>query len=336
LCGPFRRDFHFRGIITNVPAPERFTAQPFFDPPTEALKFLPEGPRVLQHRPGSLAWVAIQHGASATTGSVNVLDLATRQNREYPLPARVGFLAETTVPGLLLLGLERRLALYDLNTATLHETGLTVTTDERTIINDGQAVPGGVYFGTKHLEFREPIAKLYHFDAATRAVREVVDRQICSNGKYYCPQRRILVDIDSAPRTITEYQLDAQGRVQSQRLIKPPAHLPAVPDGLRPAPDGQSVIVAYYNPDSQADGLAQQIALADGAVLAEWIFPAAPRVTCPEFVQIDGRVCLLFTTAVEGMPAAERATALHTGKLFLAPTAFTALPAPPPLVNVTL
>jgi sugar lactone lactonase YvrE len=323
-------------MMAGVPAPETFAGQPFFDPPTESLKFLPEGPRVLQHRPGHLGWVAIQHAAGRPTGSLNVLNLATRENVEYPLPARPGFFCETATPGLLLAGLERRLVLFDLNTATLHETGIEVTTDERVIINDGLAVPGGVFFGTKHLEFNEKIAALYYFDAASRRVTAVTGGQICSNGKYYCSERRLLVDVDSLPRTITEYQLDAAMRFTASRLITPSASLPAVPDGLRPAPDGQSVIVAYYNPDSTADGLAQQIALADGAVLAEWRLPHSPRVTCPEFVAVDGRVHLLFTTAVEGMPAAERATAIHAGKLFLAPTAFPAMPAPPPLLHITL
>ena len=75
------------------------------------------------------------------------------------------------------------------------------------IINDGIAIPGGVIFGTKHLEFSQPVAALYHYDHATRSVRELRGGQTCSNGEV--PSRRhILVDIDSQPKTITEYRYD--------------------------------------------------------------------------------------------------------------------------------
>ena len=42
--------------------------------------------------------------------------------------------------------------------------------------------------------------------------------------------------------------------------------------------------------------------------------PGSPRVTCPEFVTIEGKTRLLFTTAIEGMPPETRAIAPHAGK----------------------
>ena len=130
-----------------------------------------------------LGWVGIQHSAAARHGSVNVLDLATGKNVSHPLPGRPGFLAETTKPGVLLIGLERRLVLFDLNKRTLDETGIAIPDDERVIINDGIAVEGGVLFGTKHLEFNQPIAALYFYDVRTRRLSEVLSGQTCSNGK---------------------------------------------------------------------------------------------------------------------------------------------------------
>jgi sugar lactone lactonase YvrE len=318
--------------MTRVP---EYIAQPLFAPATEALRHLPECPRVLRHTPNQLAWIAIQHSPTSTVGSLNVLNLDTLHNREHPLPARPGFFVETTKPGVLLVGLERRLVLYDLNTATLQELGVNVTTDERVLINDGLAIPGGVIFGTKHLEFNQPIAKVYHFDAHTRQVREIIDGQICSNGKFYQPAERRLIDIDSIPRTITEYVFDSDWHIAKQRPVVDPASLPAIPDGLRPCPFGETVIVAYYNPDSKADGLAQQFDIAGGKVVNHWRLPGSPRVTCPEFFVRDGRVCLLFTTAVEGMPADERPHAPRAGDLFWAETPYTQLPPAPPLVELT-
>ena len=166
--------------------PLRIVAQSYFEPTSEELRFLPEGPRVLRNHPGGalLGWVAIQHAANLHEGSINVLDLVSGRNTTWPLPGRPGFFAETTRPGVLLIGLERRLVYFDLLTGNLEETGIQVTSDERVIINDGLAVDGGVLFGTKHLEFSQPIAALYFFDSATRRVHTVLGGETCSNGKF--------------------------------------------------------------------------------------------------------------------------------------------------------
>jgi sugar lactone lactonase YvrE len=320
--------------------PPRFIASPCFEPAEEELRFLPEGPRLLRNHPDGgvrLGWVAIQHAADAKTGSINVLDLASGRNTNFPLPGRPGFFAETNEPGVVLVGLERRLAYFNLLTGALDESGPVVTTDERVIINDGLAVDNGILFGTKHLEFNQPIAALYFYDFATRTVRTVIDKQLCSNGKFL---RRdadgaTLIDIDSIPKTITRYQFDANlERVIGSSLIAPPDSLPGYPDGLRPAPEGDSVIVAFYNPGPVADGIAQQLRLSDGKVLCEWLIPGASRVTCPEFIFLDGEVKIVFTTAVEGMPVESRRLAPASGALFIASTPFQNTPAPPPLVPV--
>jgi sugar lactone lactonase YvrE len=319
---------------------KQFTAEPFFEPDNDELRFLPEGPRVLQQFPGAtpmLGWVAIQHGADSRDGSFNLLELGTKSNTSIPLPGRPGFFVETAQPGVLLVGLERRLVVLDASTGAVQETGIEVSRDERVIINDGIAIPGGVLFGTKHLAFSEPLAALYHFDAATRKLRTIVASQTCSNGKYFHPNHDgvTLIDIDSTPRTITRYEFDSGLRkILKQSLVVPPDTLPAIPDGLRPSPDGSSIVVAYYNPAEVDKGLAQEIRLSDGAVLTEWLLPGSPRVTCPEFAMVDGRVRVLFTTAVEGMPASTRRIAPNAGSIFWADTPLSSLPAPPPLFPI--
>lgn len=321
----------------------RFVAEPFFQPDTEELRFLPECPRILRNYPGGakLGWVAIQHGAGMKEGSLNVLDLASGSNTSLPLAGRPGFFAETAQPGVVLVGFEHQLAYFDLIAGALRETVAHIDADATVIINDGLAVEGGVIFGTKHLEFNRPLAALYYYRFATRKVHTILDGQICSNGKFLRrdSQGAALIDIDTTPKRISEYRLDAQlEHVLATRLIAPPDALPAFPDGLRPAPacggapEGASVIVAFYNPAEVSDGLAQQIRVSDGAVLCEWLVPGAPRVTCPEFVKLDGKVKLILTTAVEGMPATIRRGAPGSGWLYIADTPFEGVPAPPPLV----
>ena len=291
--------------------PRRVQAVPFFRPALEEHRYLPECPFVIGE---SLVWISIQYAKDRPQGGINVLDLATRENVHHPLPARPGFFAETAVPGVLLVGLERHLVLYDLNRRAITETLAHIPEDPRVIINDGIAIPGGAIFGTKHLEFSEPVAALYHYDEATRQVRELLGGQVCSNGKYL--HDGILVDIDTKPKTITEYRYD--GDLHRLRLIAPPDSLPALPDGLRPMPGGQSVVVAFYNPAHTANGIAQEIRLSDGEVLTEFVLPGSPRVTCPAVWDLDGVTCLFFTTAIEGMPDETRAIAPEAGTIFMA------------------
>ena len=324
----------------------RFVAEPYFKPAREDLRFLPECPRVLRNYPGSsakLGWVAIQHAAGLVEGSVNVLDLESGSNTSFPLKGRPGFFAETTVPGVILVGFERQLAYFNLRTGDLGETIAHIDADPSAIINDGLAVEGGVLFGTKHVELCQPLAALYYYDFAARRVRTVVDKQFCSNGKFLRRDNEgvTLIDTDSIPKSISRYRLDSSlEHVLEHSMIKAPESLPAFPDGLRPCPagkdgpEGASVIVAFYNPEEVADGLAQQIRLSDGAVLCEWMIPGSPRVTCPEFVMLRGEVKLVFTTAVEGMPSATRERAPGAGWLYIASTPFEDVPAPPPLVPV--
>jgi sugar lactone lactonase YvrE len=322
----------------------RFVAEPFFKPVSEELCFLPEGPRMLQNYPGGgdkLGWVAIQHGAGLTEGSINVLDLASGSNTTFPLKGRPGFFAETTLPGVLLVGIERQLAYFNLLSGALGETVARIDVHPDVIINDGLAVEGGVLFGTKHLEFNRPLAALYFYNFEAAKLHCVFDQQTCSNGKYLRrdSEGATLIDIDTMPKRITRYRLDRKlERVLEGSLVKSPELLPAFPDGMRPCPaykglsEGESVIVAYYNPEKVVDGLAQQIRVSDGAVLCEWIVPGSPRVTCPEFVKLGGKVRLLFTTAVEGMPVTIREQATGAGCLYIADTPFEEVPSSPPLV----
>lgn len=314
-------------------------AKPFFEPTDEALRYLPEGPRVLQNHPTGvgqlLGWVAIQHSATEERGSFNILDLSTRQNKTHALPGRPGFFAETTRPGVILVGLERRLAFYNYLDGTLEETGISVSDNPRVIINDGLAVEGGVFFGTKHLDFNQPVAALYFFDIGSRQLIEVSPGQTCSNGKLFLPDAEgaILIDTDTTPKEISRYRLDRSRRkILSKSLLIEPHALPAYPDGMRPTPDGGGILVAFYNPEAVTDGLARRYDLVDGAAGQDWVIPGSPRVTCPEFVELDSSIKVVFTTAVEGMSQSIRNHAPGAGSMYIADTPFDRLPASPPLL----
>jgi sugar lactone lactonase YvrE len=332
--------------IDNTPtAPmNRYLARTLYVPETPELRYLPECPRYLMNsgRDASanlLGWVAIQYAADVLSGSLNILDLDTLRNESIPLPGRPGFFTETTQPGLVLVGLDRKIILVDINSGTIRETGSAIRDDDRVIINDGLAVPGnGVIFGTKHLEFNLPIADLFHLDCTTGAIRTLRDGQMCSNGKFIyegTDDNQYLIDTDSIPRTITRYRLSPDlGTVLEHSPVTLPGNLPSIPDGLRPDPDGESILVAFFNPELVSDGVAQLIRIADGEALAEWKIPGSPRVTCPEIILHQEKVCAIFSTASEGMTVAHHSLAPLAGAFFIAETPFTRLPEPPPLIDV--
>jgi sugar lactone lactonase YvrE len=306
-----------------------FEATPFYTPETAALRFLPEGPRLLRNYKSAdpiLGWVAIQESFEQLHGSVNLLNLRTKKNEVHPLPGRAGFFVETDRPGEVVVGLERDLVLYDLNERQMLGKPFPVTDDPRVVINDGYSVEGGLLFGTKHLAFKERIACMYFFDTATAKLHTLHAAQICSNGKFLSGAG--LVDIDTPNKTLDYYPFDrTKPSLGERRIIADFRDTPLFPDGLRPSPDGESVIVAFYNPEAAPEGLAREFRIRDGEVLGEWRLAGSPRVTCPEILEYDGRVRVLFTTAVEGMdPAVPLA-----GTLFLGDTAYDRVPPPPPL-----
>jgi sugar lactone lactonase YvrE len=309
-------------------------------PDAESLRWLPEGPVWLRGDAAGatrIAWVAIQHGAGARGGSVNVLDLGTGANTTSPVPGRPGFLAETDRPGVLLVGLERRLALLDLATGAVTETGLSIDEDPRTVINDGTPAPFGVVFGTKDPAFREPIAGLFLWRHGDRELTRIRGGQTCSNGKVVAGRDGAwsLLDIDSPTRRIVRYALDpTAARLADPEVVADLGDLEGFPDGMVMAPDGSRVIVALFDPGDPACGEARLIDLETGRTDAIWRTPGSPQVTCPALVADAGRIRLVLTTAAENMTQARRARHPEAGALFWAETPFDAPPEALPAVPV--
>ncbi|BDC50042.1 gluconolactonase [Bryobacterales bacterium F-183] len=319
-------------------------AKLFYTPETPQLRYLPEGPRLLRNSSTPdrklLGWVAIQYGEDIFRGSFNILDLEHRTNQTFDIPGRPGFFAETTKPGTVVLGVDRRLILLDTTTGAILETGLHLpnATDD-VIINDGGSVPEGLIFGTKHLQFNQAIAKLYLFDAATREIRVLADGQTCSNGKFYQSDPATgditLIDVDSSPKRITRYRFTKGfDKLISSELVVDPASLPAFPDGIRPSGDGKSIVVALFNTATGAQGSAITIDLATGQTTSTWTIDESARVTCPEIFEWEGKPVAIFTTATEGMQPDDFVHSPQAGSFYIGDVPFEAAPPAPPLVDI--
>lgn len=302
--------------------------QVLFRPDSDALRFLPEGPYWLGA--DSVSWVSIQHGAGVRVGALNCLRLSTGVNESFQLHGRPGFAFPTNSHNVFVAGVEREVGLIDLGagrwTPFIRDVDSTVS---NTIINDGVVFDGNLLFGCKDLEFRTQKAGLYLWRRSDRRLIQLRNDQICSNGKAVIPGDgglHWLYDIDSPSKKITRSILNlSSGSLGEPQTVVDLTAGTVFPDGMILTPDHKSLIVALYDPGDSRFGSARQYSLADGSLEAIWTCPGAPRVTCPQLVMHEGRVRLLLTTAVEGMPDEQLKRHPNSGCLFIGDTSFTSI-----------
>jgi sugar lactone lactonase YvrE len=313
----------------------RTTEARVFLTPDEDERFLPEGPRDVSDLGvgcHAFAWVNIQKTSDPTRGTLHV------HNFEPPgepfaddCPGRPGFLLLSHDRKYLLVGADKSLFRYDIWLCEWQElVEMIPDTNPRTIINDGNVVPGGkaVVFGTKDTKFADPIAHLYLYTPGDNRVSVLVDGQTCSNGKVFAADARglILYDIDTPTKKVVRYRLDVDARTATpDGTAIDTASVPGFPDGMCDCGDG-TVIIAFYNPEPVVAGKAIRFDLSTGRAVEEWTTPGSPRVTCPCLVQRPDGVKLVLTTATEGMPAEQRAKCPNAGFLFIADTDFPICP----------
>jgi sugar lactone lactonase YvrE len=300
-------------------------AHVLFRPPTEEQLYLPEGPYPCPD--GRLSWVAIQHGPEASSGSLNLLNLQTFENQQFPLPGRPGFAFPTDQPQVFVVGLERRVVLFDASSGALTSVVEDVDRNvEGTIINDGMVWESFLIFGCKDLRFADKKAGLYLLRQRPYSLVQLRDDQVCSNGKAIRRESDgslTLYDICSKSQQVVRWRLDLKtGGVDDPRVVVDLTGQEVFPDGMILAPDGQSLIVAIYDPRDRSFGEARQYGVGSGEVEVIYRCPGSPRVTCPQLVGAGDAVHLVLTTAVEGMPESIRREAPNAGCLFTAPTNF--------------
>ena len=299
-------------------------ATPLYEPPSETLRHLPEGPYPLGE--SRFSWVAIQHGPQSPIGSLNLFDLAAGTNQTHELPGRPGFAFPCDDGRSFVIGCERQLGLFDVENGSwrpfLHGIDQGVT---NTIVNDAVVVDDNLVFGTKDLEFAHKKAGLYLYRGSDRQLLRLRDDQVCSNGKAILrdADRLFLLDIDSPTRQVVRYRLDVTaGALDDRTVLIDLQDDPAVPDGMILTPDRRGAIVSMFHPGIAPHGETRLYDLASGRLEHVWQTPASPRNTCPNLIRHAGRVQLVITTAVEGMPPEQRQGSPAAGCLFIAPTDF--------------
>jgi sugar lactone lactonase YvrE len=300
-------------------------AQLLYRPELPEWRFLPEGP--YDCGDGRVSWVSIQHGADIPTGSLNILDLNSGKNQNYPLDGRPGFAFPTRHPREFVIGLERDVVRLNIDHGTTTRIcGPVDVHTSGTIINDGVLFEHGLVFGCKDLRFAEKKAGLYFWRADDRRLFTLRSDQICSNGKKIIQRdgQSVLLDIDSPTKTIVRYDFDiAKGRLGKGRIVIDLRSGDGFPDGMIVTPDQRSLIVALYDPLDPPAGETRQYCIDTGELEAVWTTAAAPRATCPQLIEWQGRIRLVITTAVEHMTGEQAARHVNSGCLFLADTTLT-------------
>lgn len=301
-------------------------AEVSFTPPTDELRFLPEGP--YRKGDGVVSWVGIQHGADSTVGSLNLLNLTSGINESFGLPGRPGFAFPTTKPTVFVVGMERSVVLFDIADGTWETLAEGIDSGvENTIINDGMISGENLIFGCKDLEFATKKAGLYLLQKDGQ-LTQLANDQVCSNGKAIRADgdRLTFFDICSCAKQVVSWTIDFEARtITDQKVVADLTSESVAPDGMILTPDEKSLIVAIFNPGDADHGEARQYSIETGEVEAIWRCDASPRVTCPQLVQHEGKVKLLLTTADEGMEPELRQKSKNAGCLFIAETDFTSL-----------
>lgn len=295
-------------------------------PETSELRFLPEGPYVCGD--GKISWVAIQHGAASTVGSINIYDPVTGENTSCLLPGRPGFAFPTNRSGIFVTGVERSVGLFDTNSGSWMPFANDIDMDvTNTIINDAVVFEDSLVFGCKELEFRTKKAGLYLWRRSDQATIRLRNDQICSNGKAlirHADGQLTLFDIDSCTKQIVRSTISLEhGTAGPLEVVVDLTSEEVFPDGMILTPDHQSLIVALYDPGDPDAGAARQYSIATGQLEAVWTCPGSPRVTCPQLVPMNGSVKLLLTTAIEHMSDEQQLRHPNAGCLFVGDTPFT-------------
>lgn len=310
---------------------QEFSTEVLHRPATYAQRYLPEGPYPISG--DRISWVSIQHGPDESVGSLNIFDLSSGGNQNIPLNGRPGFAFSTDTDCAFVIGLEREVGLF--NVETLEWTVLCSEVDadvEGTIINDGVAFAGGLVFGCKDLKFEDNKAGLYLWRRSDGELIRLRNDQTCSNGKIIFGDGDIvtLIDIDTPTKTVVRYDLNvAEGSLSEPQVVVDLRSGDDFPDGMIATPDGRSVIIAFYNPADTEFGAARQYSIESGELEAVWKTEKSPRVTCPQLIRFGDRVRLVLTTADEGMTAEQQALHSNAGCLFVADTDFDSVPHTP-------
>jgi sugar lactone lactonase YvrE len=202
---------------------------------------LGEGP-VWDHRIGAVLWVDIAAPA------IWRLDVAAGEAHATELPERVGFVALTPDPDIVVAGLQSRLVLFDLIDRTIRELAPVEPELPRNRCNDAVVGPDGtLWFSTMDSDEEAATGAFHAFDG--RAVTAIADGFVVTNGPALSPDGRTLYTVDTTGKRIDARRVEDAG-AGAPTLGAPCPFLDlggdaGVPDGVAVSADGDLWIAMH-------------------------------------------------------------------------------------------
>lgn len=175
-------------------------------------------------------------------------------------------------------------------------------------MNDGAADPWGRFWiGSMREDEGEGSASLYRYDGAS-GVSTVLTNVTISNGLGWSPDRSTMYYVDSAPGTISAFDVDDEGTPSKRRvLVQLDGERDGSPDGLCVDANGD-LWVALFN------GYGVRQYSPAGEHLST-VTVDTPQVTCCAIGGANATT-LYITTGQERMSDSQRAADPHAGRLF--------------------
>ena len=267
--------------------------------------FLGEGPYWHVGRQ-SFFWVDIENG------KLFEHNLKTKETKTRSFPHRLAVVLEDR-EGNLILGLDRKLTKFDLDTEKL--TWLCEVESEYPLhrFNDGKVDPKGrIWIGTLSTLFTEGVGSLYLVDQDLKPKIQL-DNLTISNGMAWTEDNRTFYFIDTPTRQIKAYHFDLEtGEIKLERIaVDIPENL-GFPDGMCIDQEGM-LWVAHYG----GSGVYRWNPI--NGKLLEKIEVPVPHVTscCFGGENLD---MLLITTAQESLSEKQLKKYPMSGDVFLVKT----------------
>tara|TARA_R110002012_G_scaffold317308_1_gene533330 strand:- start:9333 stop:10253 length:921 start_codon:yes stop_codon:yes gene_type:complete len=239
-------------------------------------------------------------------------NLKTEETKTRSFPHRLAVIFESE-DGNLILGLDRKLAKFDLETEELSWLCEVESENPLHRFNDGKVdAKGRIWIGTMSTEFTEGAGSLYCIDQDLEPQKKLSNLSI-SNGMAWTEDNQAFHFIDTPTRQIKKYKFDLKtGKIKFDRIAIEIPEESGFPDGMCIDREGMLWIAHYggagvyrWNP-------------ASGDLLEKIDLPV-PNVTCCCFVG-ENLDTLLITTAQENMSSEQLKKYPLSGDIFLVKT----------------
>lgn len=162
---------------------------------------------------------------------LHVYDPLTKQNRSYPVGARIGTVVPVEAGGVL-VALQTGIHKMDLKTGAFEFVSNPLP-DSAMRFNDGKCDPSGRFWvGSLALDSRKKSSSLYRMDA-DGAVHTMLNDVTISNGIVWTADRKIMYYNDTPTRTVQAFDFDdATGKISNRRVVITIPLEMGAPDGM--------------------------------------------------------------------------------------------------------